>query len=215
MPQRPLPALETIAGQRVLFVMAAPAEYGPHLKARIAPLMTGIGPIEAALAMGIALADCARHGSLPDRVVSLGSAGSRICRLGEVFQISSVSWRDIDASPLGFPKGVTPLVDHPVDMPLHTPLALPKARLSTGGNVVSGEAYAAIDADMVDMETFAIARACQLYDLPLIGLRGVSDGPGELAGYHDWTELLALLDERLAGVIDLLPGALAATQKDS
>ena len=29
----------------------ADAEYGPHLKARIAPFMTGVGPVEAAVAL--------------------------------------------------------------------------------------------------------------------------------------------------------------------
>lgn len=37
-----------IAGKSILFVMAVDAEYGPHLKSRITPLMTGVGPVEAA-----------------------------------------------------------------------------------------------------------------------------------------------------------------------
>lgn len=198
-----------IAGKRVLFVMAAEAEYGPHLRARFVPVMTGVGPVEAALAMGMALQEMARTDVLPDLVVCLGSAGSRACALGAIFQIGSVSWRDMDASRLGFAKGLTPFADHPVDVPLWAPLAMPVARLSTGANIVGGEDYAAIDADMVDMETFAVARACARFGLPLIGLRGVSDGPGELSGIDGWTELLALLDERLAAAVDLLPEALA------
>ena len=202
---------EMIAGRRVLFVMAVDAEYGPHLKARFTPLLTGVGPIEAGIAMGAALHSLEARESLPDLVVSLGSAGSRRCPLGEIFQIASVSWRDMDATRLGFPKGVTPMVDHPVDIPLVTPLPLPLARLSTGANVVGGEDYAGIDADMVDMESFAIARACARYDVPLMGLRGVSDGPGELDHINSWMELLGLIDERLAQAVDLLPGVLART----
>ncbi len=204
-----IPVCETISGQRLLFVMAADAEYGPQLRARFAPLMTGVGPIEAALSTGIALHDMARANALPDLVVCLGSAGSRICELGEVVQVASVSWRDMDASRLGFVKGVTPFADHPVDLPLVTPLALPSARLSTGANIVGGDDYAAIDADMVDMETFAVARACARYSVPLMGLRGISDGPGELAHIHGWTALLGLLDERLALAVDGLAASLA------
>ncbi|MBA38239.1 MAG: 5'-methylthioadenosine/S-adenosylhomocysteine nucleosidase [Sphingobium sp.] len=200
-----------IAGRRVLFVMAVDAEYGPHLKARFTPLLTGVGPIEAGIAMGATLHSLEARESLPDLVVSLGSAGSRRCPLGEIFQIASVSWRDMDATRLGFPKGVTPMVDHPVDIPLVTPLPLPLARLSTGANVVGGEDYAGIDADMVDMESFAIARACARYDVPLMGLRGVSDGPGDLNHINSWMELLGLIDERLAQAVDLLPGVLART----
>ena len=40
--------------------------------------------------------------------------------------------------------------------------------------------------------------------LALIGLRGVSDGPGELAGAHDWHKLLGYLDGELAKAVDLL-----------
>jgi adenosylhomocysteine nucleosidase len=200
---------ETVAGKRVLFVMAVEAEYGAYLRARFAPLLTGVGPVEAGIAMGAALHRLERESARPDLVVSLGSAGSRRCPLGDVYQIASVSWRDMDASRLGFTKGVTPLIDHPVDIPLMTPLSLPLARLSTGANVVGGEDYDAIDADMVDMETFAVARACAHFDVPLMGLRGVSDGPGELDHINSWMELLGLIDERLAQAVDLLPGALA------
>ena len=202
------PSCENIAGKRVLFIMAVEDEYGPHLQSRFTPLMTGVGPVEAAIATSLALHQLHQRDALPDLAVSLGSAGSRICQLGEVYQVASVSWRDMDASRLGFTKGVTPFLDHPVDLPLHAPLALQTARLSTGANVVAGDEFAQIDADMVDMETFAIARACQRFAVPLMGLRGISDGPCELIDMFGWTQLLALLDERLAAAVDLLPDLL-------
>jgi adenosylhomocysteine nucleosidase len=208
-PHDQCPDLVPIAGQHVLFVMAADAEYGPHLRARFNPLFTGVGPIEAAMNGALALGALAHAGRRPDWVVCLGSAGSRVCPLGQVFQVKSVSWRDIDASPFGFARGVTPFVDHPVDIPLATPLPIASARLSTGGDVLSGDRYAAIDADMVDMETFAIARLCARFKVPLIGLRGISDGPEPPTGLHDWTNLLGHLDEELARTVDLLPNALS------
>lgn len=194
-----------MAGRRVLFVMATDHEYGPHLLARMTPLITGVGPVEAAIGTSICLAACRARGKLPALVVSLGSAGSRRCALGHVYQIDSVSWRDMDASAIGFPKGVTPFTDHPAIMRLPTPLqGVPCASLSTGGGIIAGDRYADIDADMVDMETFAVLRACQVFDVPMIGLRGVSDGPGELDGLPGWTNLLAHLDERLAAAVDQL-----------
>ena len=201
---------EILAGRRVLFVMAVEMEYGPHLKARFDALLTGVGPVEAAIATGLALQKLAAEQALPDLVVSLGSAGSRRCPLGAVFQVASVSWRDMDASRLGFAKGVTPLMEHPVDIPLVTPLDVPLARLSTGANVVGGEEYAAIDADMVDMESFAVARACARFGVPMMGLRGISDGPGELDHIDSWTQLLGLIDERLAVAVDGIEPALRA-----
>ena len=40
--------LKSVSGKSILFVMAAEAEYGPFLRSRIEPLMTGVGPAEAA-----------------------------------------------------------------------------------------------------------------------------------------------------------------------
>lgn len=195
----------TLLGRkRTLFVMAAAPEYGPHLRARFVPLITGIGPVEAALHTGIALARMEAAGSLPDLVVCLGSAGSRRCALGSVHQVGQVSWRDMDASPLGIEPGIVPYLDEPKDLTLETPLGLPVASLSSGGDVVSGAGWDGIDADMVDMETYAVARAARTFGVPLVGLRGVSDGPGELAGAHDWHKLLCYLDGELAKAVDLL-----------
>lgn len=201
--------LTPLGAKRALFVMAAEPEYGPHLRARFVPLITGIGPVEAALHVGIALARLEAAGTLPDLIVCLGSAGSRRCALGSVHQIGSVSWRDMDASALGVEPGVVPYLDDPKDLPLETPLDLLVATLSTGGDVVSGAGWDRVSADMVDMETYAVARAARTFGIPLIGLRGVSDGPGELAGAHDWHKLLGYLDGELAKAVDLLAARFA------
>lgn len=198
-------------GRRILFQMAAAPEYGPHLQARITPLMTGIGPVEAAVVMSGTLEGLARDGGLPDLVVSLGSAGSAQLDHCAVYQASHVAYRDMDASALGFDKGATPLLDLPAVLPL-APLVpgLATATLSTGANVVTGAAYAQIAQDMVDMESFAVLRACHRHDLPLIALRGISDGAEPLEGLHSWTEYLHIVDENLAQALDHLRGALEA-----
>ncbi|TPK99376.1 MULTISPECIES: 5'-methylthioadenosine/S-adenosylhomocysteine nucleosidase [unclassified Mesorhizobium] len=198
-----------LSQKSVLFVMAAEAEYGPHLKNLFTPLMTGVGPVEAGVRLGAELAALKAERALPDLVVSLGSAGSRRLEQAEIYQVVSVSYRDMDASPLGFEKGATPFLDLPVSVPL--PFVIPgikTATLSTGGAIVSGAAYDAIDADMVDMETFACLRACQLFGLPLIGLRGISDGAADLRHVNDWTEYLHVIDEKLAAAVGLLEQAI-------
>ncbi|WDZ76840.1 5'-methylthioadenosine/S-adenosylhomocysteine nucleosidase [Ensifer adhaerens] len=201
-------AIKDVAGRRVLYVMAVDAEYGPHLKDRIKPLMTGVGPVEAAVVLTRTLAELAAERALPDLVVSLGSAGAATLEQTEVYQAVSVGYRDMDASPLGFEKGATPFLDLPavVPLPLRIP-GVPEARLSTGANIVSGAAYETIDADMVEMETFAVLRACQSFGIPLIALRGISDGKAELKHVSDWTEYLHVIDEKLADVIDRLENA--------
>lgn len=201
--------MKPIAGKSVLFVMAADAEYGVFLRTRISPLMTGVGPVEAAVALTRELARLSSHDDLPDLVVSLGSAGSATLEQAEIYQVSAVSYRDMDASAFGFEKGKTPFPDLPVsvELPLRIP-GIPTATLSTGANVVSGVAYQSIDAQMVDMETFAILRACQSFNIPLIGLRGISDGRDDVNHIDDWTQYLHVIDKKLALAVDGLQTAL-------
>ncbi|CAN5266972.1 5'-methylthioadenosine/S-adenosylhomocysteine nucleosidase [soil metagenome] len=192
-----------IGGLRVLFVMATEQEYGPHLRRLFEPLITGVGPVEAAAATAMALASLHASGRAPDLVFSLGSAGSRLLEHAAVYQIASVAYRDMDASPLGFEKGRTPFLEEPAAIPIphHIP-GIPHASISTGGAIISGAGYHAIEADMVDMESYAVLRAARRFGVPTIGLRGISDGQTELTGLHDWTEYLHVIDERLAAAVE-------------
>jgi adenosylhomocysteine nucleosidase len=203
--------MERYGDVSVLCVMAAPAEYGAHLRARIQPLMTGVGPVEAAVSLTAVLARLEAGGRLPDLIVSLGSCGSPTLEHAAVYQAASVCYRDMDASVLGFPKGITPLLDLPAILPLPCPIpGVPTATLSTGASVVSGVAYDAIAAEMVDMETFALLRSAQTFGVPLLALRGVSDGRAELKALEDWTSTLCHVDEALAAALDRLIGVLEA-----
>jgi adenosylhomocysteine nucleosidase len=191
--------------KKFLFVMAAESEYGPHLRARFTPLMTGVGPVEAALHLAAFLGGRKAGNDLPDLIVSLGSAGSRTLEQTEIYQATSVSYRDMDASAFGFEKGKVPFSDLPVELPMQPLIpGVKTARLSTGANIVSGSAYDSIDADMVDMETYALKRVAMHFDIPLIGLRGISDGKAELRHVDDWTEYLHVIDEKLAAAVDLV-----------
>lgn len=212
--------IRTIADKRLLYVMATEAEYGPYLSSLFLPLMIGVGPVEASINLTRFLVVLEHQGELPDFVISIGSAGSAKLKQTGVYQVSSVSYRDMDASPLGFEKGCTPFLDLPnaIKLPVLIP-NLPQATLSTGANIVTGEAYAGIEADMVDMETFACQRVCQTFGIGLIGLRGISDGVSELHHVDDWTEYLHVIDEKLASVVEeleatILDGSLQLPDKD-
>jgi adenosylhomocysteine nucleosidase len=202
--------LKIIGGKAILFVMAVEAEYGPALRELFIPVITGVGPIEAAVELTRALTELTLDGRKPDLVVSLGSAGSAKLEQAEVYQAASVSYRDMDASPLGFEKGMTPFLDLPAEVPLPLKIpGLPEARLSTGANIVSGKAYDLIDADMVDMETFAALRSTMAFGIPLIALRGISDGKAELKHVSDWTEYLHVIDSKLAASVESMAVAIA------
>jgi adenosylhomocysteine nucleosidase len=202
--------LAEVGDLAVLFVMATEQEWGPHLKARLTPLITGVGPIEAAAATAAALGALAREDALPDLVFSLGSAGSRKLEHAVVYQLASVSYRDMDCSPLGFDKGRTPFLDQPAVIPIpHHISGIPAASISTGADIVSGRAYDGIAADMVDMESFAVLRAARRFGRPMIGLRCISDGRAEVTRLEDWTEYLHIVDEKLAAAFDRFAAAVA------
>lgn len=197
------PDVTDIGGLRVLVVMATEQEYGPHLKQRFKPVITGVGPVEAAIGTAMALGELDRVDALPDLVLSLGTAGSARLDHAGIYQVASIAYRDMDASPIGFEKGVTPFTGEPAVIPIPQRIpGVPAASISTGGNIISGKAYDAIAADMVDMETYAVFRAAERLKLPVIGLRGISDGRSDLTGLHDWLEFLHILDEKLATTLD-------------
>jgi len=196
--------IKTVGGHRVLYVMATEAEYGQELRARFTPLICQVGPVEAAMHTTAAL-----ETDTVDLVVSLGSAGSQVLEQAKVYQVSSVSYRDMDASAFGFEKGVTPFLDLPAAVELETLIpGLPSASLSTGANVISGTAYATVAADMVDMETWAVMRAAHNRNAHVVGLRGISDGAQPVSEYADWTRYLNVIDRKLGEAVDALETAL-------
>ncbi len=190
--------------------MAADAEYGEHLKQLFQPLMTGVGPVEASISLTRALSALKAVGTPPDLVVSLGSAGSRRLKRTEVYQAVSVTYRDMNASAFGFEKGVTPFLDLPATLPL--PVRIPgvkEATISTGATIIAGAIFDGIAEDMVDMETYACLRVCQTFGVPLVGLRGISDGDTDVDHIGDWLEYLHVVDERLADAVQKLEAAIA------
>lgn len=201
--------MASFGGNSVLFVMATEAEYGPALQALIEPLMTGVGPVEAAIDLTRALTGMEMEGRLPDLIVSLGSAGSATLKQAGIYQASSISYRDMDASPLGFEKGATPFLDIPACIPIALRIpGIAQASLSTGANIVSGADYTKIDADMVDMESYALLRSAMSFNIEWIGIRGISDGKAELTHISDWTEYLHIIDAKLADAIRLIERAM-------
>lgn len=188
-------------GVKALVVMAADAEYGADLKALgINPLITGVGPVQAASMLTYALSELSRMPRLsqPDVILNIGSAGSATLEQGQVYRVSGASYRDMDASPFGFPKGQTPF--SPIPAVIGFPALMqgfPAASCSTGANVVAD--HNGVDAEMSDMEFAALADVAMKFKMPVIGFKGISDGKAPLNGdLKGWTELLPVIDRNLA-----------------
>jgi adenosylhomocysteine nucleosidase len=195
-----------------LVVMATDLEHGKNLKALgIKPLITGVGPVQAAIELTHALVKLAHAEPprRPDVIINLGSAGSATLEQGAVYRVARSLYRDMDASAFGFPKGQTPFSPHPATIETAPIMPdFPSASCSSGANVVSD--HDATGADLADMEYSALNEVAMRFGIALIGFKGVSDGEKPLTGeLAQWTELLPVIDRNLAEAIVSLKARIA------
>lgn len=194
-----------VNGVQILTVIAAQSEYGIKMtELGINPEFIGVGPLESAFRMTQILTQKQFNNTLPDIIFSVGTAGSHSLEQTNLYQINSVSYRDMNAVAFGFDKGVTPFADYPAVFKLPVLFSdIPTASLATGASVVNkqgcaGVTFADIDADCVDMETYSVARVAHAFNIPMIGLRGISDGKEESQGIASWEEYLHMIDIKIA-----------------
>jgi len=179
----------------VLVVSATPEE-ALYVPERMKVLITGVGKVFAASAVARALAEDPSITA----VVNIGSAGALHDHLEGLHEITAVWNHDLSADALrgfgydprewlalpGAEKGVAPL------------------RLATGDLFVSDpnvRARLAEQADLVDMEGYAIAWACRQADVPVRLVKHVSDKADE--GALDWPTLVDLSARALADWLEL------------
>jgi adenosylhomocysteine nucleosidase len=200
-----------INGVSVLTLIAAQSEYGTKMTAAgIQPEFIGVGPIEASFNTSKTLMQKQFDNKLPDIIFSVGTAGSATLNQAELYQITSASYRDMNAIAFGFPKGVTPFADYPAIFELPALFKdMPTASIATGACVINkqgcaGITFADIDADCVDMETYAVMRVAHGFKIPVIGLRGISDGKYDSHGIASWEEYLSVIDTKIANFYDRL-----------
>lgn len=162
-------------------------------------LYTGVGKVNAALALTHALATRERDGLL---VVNLGSAGSPVFRSGDVVQARHFFERDMDARAIGVPLGLTPFEDEThIESSLLLP-GLPQATCYTGDSFVT-EPHPHLDLEIIDMEAYAMAKACQRLGVPFASLKFITDGADGTAA-ADWQTAVHLSAERLSAALRLL-----------
>jgi adenosylhomocysteine nucleosidase len=151
-------------------------------------LYTGIGKVNAAYFLAQALTRMRLQGTLPRAVLNVGTAGSPVFQTHALVECTRFVQRDMDLSPLGFARGVTPFEDAPsaIDVPRRLP-ALPRATCGTGDSFETGAL--AVPCDVVDMEAFALAKICHLEGMPFMAVKYVSDGCDHNA-HNDWNENL-------------------------
>ena len=141
----------------------------------------GVGKINAALTVAKVLArpDCLQ-------VINFGTAGSlRPALAGQLVRVRRLLQRDMDARPLAA-LGDTPFEEGPAAGVID--LGGDGVSLSTGDNFVT--APPALASDIVDMEAYAMAKACLRADRPFSCYKYVTDLADENATAH-WRDNVA------------------------
>jgi len=153
-------------------------------QADVSVLYTGLGKVNAALSLARRLATLRAQGALPKMVVNFGTAGSRTFATGSVIACRQFVQRDMDVTGLGFALGETPFETLPPTLSFPAVFtSLPEGICGTGDRFETGAAGLACD--VIDMEAYALAKACLVEGVTLACAKYISDGADHTAA-DDW-----------------------------
>ena len=154
-------------------------------------LYTGVGKVNATFELTRKFGKYGSH--IPyDLIINYGTAGSRKIKKKTLVDCTKFIQRDMDVTGLGFMRGETPFEQDPpfVIQPQNVEFN-PIGRNATCG---SGDNFAEDKSqyygEVVDMEAYALAKVCYLYDVPFISFKYITDGADEQA-HEDWEKNLA------------------------
>ena len=150
-------------------------------------LYSGVGKVNATFKLTERLTDY--NWAKPKLVINYGTGGSRELQIGELVDCTKFIQRDMDVTGLGFMKGQTP---YEKDIPIildydhveFNPIGK-KLRCGTGDNFVQDNmgSYS----DVYDMEAYALAKVCWLFNIPFISFKYITDNANE-ASPKDWED---------------------------
>jgi adenosylhomocysteine nucleosidase len=153
-------------------------------QAEVSVLYTGLGKVNAALSLARRLSQLRARGALPKMVVNFGTAGSRTFATGSVIACRKFVQRDMDVTGLGFALGETPFEAVPATLAFPAVFqGLPEGICGTGDRFETGAAGLACD--VIDMEAYALAKACLAEEVPFACAKYISDGADHTAA-DDW-----------------------------
>ena len=150
-------------------------------------LYTGVGKVNAAIHLTKYLLQEGR----PDFIVNYGTAGSKKVKVGSLVDCTKFIQRDMDVSGLGFEKYETPFEgDKSKKIDFSTFENNPLNLLLT---CATGDSFTATNGahvgDVVDMESYALAKVCLKFDISFIAFKYISDSADKDAS-NDWAKNL-------------------------
>jgi adenosylhomocysteine nucleosidase len=172
-------------------------------------LHTGVGKVNATLELTKVLQKAHLNylPPMPKLVINYGTAGSRKYKKGELVDCTKFIQRDMDVTGLGFQRGETPFEQDPPFVIQQQNIEFnpigKNASCGSGDNFVEDKTN--YYGEVVDMEAYALAKVCYLYDVPFISFKYISDGADESAN-DDWEENVGKgIVEFKKKVLDKLP----------
>ena len=174
----------------ILVAMALPAEgAGRFESAGIDVLYTGVGKVNAAIALLRRLGEHRHAGAAQPLVVNFGTAGSHGIPARTLVACRRFVDRDMDVAALGFAPGETPFDALPalLEFPACF-MELPDAICGSGDSFAT-KAHA-VACDVVDMEAYALAKVCRIEGAQFACAKYVSDSADQNAAAH-WRENVA------------------------
>jgi adenosylhomocysteine nucleosidase len=166
---------------KVLVVMALAVESaGAFEGAGVPVLYCGIGKVNAAVVLTRELCRYVQGSQPPPLVLNFGSVGSRVHDTGTLVGCHEFVQRDMDVTGLGFEIGVTPYDAAPARLVFEPRFThLPAALCGSGDSFATGACL--VECDVVDMEAYALAKACWLGGAPFACAKYVTDGADHTA----------------------------------
>lgn len=137
---------------------------------------TGVGKINAATTTTQIIKDYK-----PKLIINYGTAGSIKPNINGLVQVTGFVDRDMDARPLNFKLGQTPYEKDIM-------LGQPDVVCGTGDTFATSKPK--IDCDVVDMESYAIAKVCKKYEVEFLCYKYISDSADSNAS-DDWAKNVA------------------------
>jgi adenosylhomocysteine nucleosidase len=170
---------------RTLVVMALRAESAGVFEAAGVPvLFCGVGKVNAAIELTRELTRYALNEVEMPLVMNFGSAGSRELRTGTLVGCHEFAQRDMDVSGLGFALGVTPYDEEPARLSFDPVFTHLPAALCGSGDSFATTAIG-MDCGVIDMEAYALAKACRREKAKFGCAKYVTDGADHTAA-SDW-----------------------------
>ncbi len=138
----------------------------------------------------------------PKTILNYGTAGSVNNNINGLVRVGSLLQRDIDLRALGYDLGETPFEENTnileLDLEIARIAGLKVVSCSTGDQFV--DARPELESDIVDMEAYAIAKACIQNNVDFCCWKYISDHADDDAS-NDWESNMGLGAEKFLSLL--------------